>query len=155
MRETVSSFAQTENPQEVDLFKAYFEREFKKLIDSGQFAFVDRHLILNGERYVICDQAGNAMLSEYARYHADECGAVFTKGYYSQFMRSSVSVENQVKYSFELNAHNTTLLEQIKNEKPKSEALRKYSGSFAETLVVLQKYRKLSNKQLADRLLVG
>jgi len=108
------------------LFKAYcFEREFKKLIDSGQFAFVDRHLILNDERYVIRDQAGNAMLSEYARSHVDECGVVFTKGYcyqskykgsgyYSQFMRSSVPVENQVKYSFELNAHNTTLLEQIK-----------------------------------------
>lgn len=149
------------------MFKAYcFEREFKKLIDSGQFAFVDRHLILNDERYVIRDQAGNAMLSEYARSHVDECGVVFTKGYcyqskykgsgyYSQFMRSSVPVENQVKYSFELNAHNTTLLEQIKNEKPKSEALRKYSGSFAETLVVLQKDRKLSNKQLADRSLVG
>ena len=149
------------------MFKAYcFEREFKKLIDSGQFAFVDRHLILNDERYVIRDQAGNAMLSEYARSHVDECGVVFTKGYcyqskykgsgyYSQFMRSSVPVENQVKYSFELNAHNTTLLEQIKNEKPKPEALRKYSGSFAETLVVLQKYRKLSNKQLADRSLVG
>ncbi len=149
------------------MFKAYcFEREFKKLIDSGQFAFVDRHLILNDERYVIRDQAGNAMLSEYARSHVDECGVVFTKGYcyqskykgsgyYSQFMRSSVPVENQVKYSFELNAHNTTLPEQIKNEKPKSEALRKYSGSFAETLVVLQKYRKLSNKQLADRSLVG
>ena len=64
-------------------------------------------------------------------------------------------IEKQVKYSFELNAHNTTLLEQIKNEKPKPEALRKYSGSFAETLVVLQKDRKLSNKQLADRSLVG
>lgn len=149
------------------MFKAYcFEQEFKKLIDSGQFAFVDRHLILNDERYVIRDQAGNAMLSEYARSHVDECGVVFTKGYcyqskykgsgyYSQFMRSSVPVENQVKYSFDLNAHNTTLLEQIKNEKPKSEALRKYSGPFAETLVVLQKDRKLSNKQLADRSLVG
>ena len=97
------------------MFKAYcFEQEFKKLIDSGQFAFVDRHLILNDERYVIRDQAGNAMLSEYARSHVDECGVVFTKGYcyqskykgsgyYSQFMRSSVPVENQVKYSFELN----------------------------------------------------
>ena len=28
-----------------DLFKAYcFDREFKKLIDSGQFIFADRHL---------------------------------------------------------------------------------------------------------------
>ena len=64
-------------------------------------------------------------------------------------------VENQVEYSFELNAHNKTLLEQIKNAKRRSEAMRRYPGSFAETLVALQKERKLSNKQLADRSLVG
>lgn len=150
-----------------DLFKAYcFEREFKKLIDSGQFVFVDRHLILNDEKYVIRNQTGNAVLSEYALSHMDECCVVFTKGYsyqskyqgaryYSQFMRNSAPVENQVEYFFELNAHNTTLLEQIKNAKSRSEALRRYPGSFAETLVALQKDRKLSNKQLADRSLVG
>lgn len=33
--------------------------------------------------------------------------------------------------------------------------LRRYPGSFAEMLVVLQKERKLSNMQLADRSLVG
>ena len=136
------------------------------MIDSGQFVFVDRHLILNDERYVVRDQTGNAMLSEYALSHMDECCIVFTKGYsyqskyqgvryYSQFMRNSALVENQVEYSFELNAHNTTLLEQIKNAKSRSEALRRYPGSFAETLVALQKDRKLSNKQLADRSLVG
>lgn len=33
--------------------------------------------------------------------------------------------------------------------------MHRYPGSFAETLVALQKDRKLSNKQLADRSLVG
>ena len=33
--------------------------------------------------------------------------------------------------------------------------MRRYPGSFAEMLVALQKERKLSNKQLADRSLVG
>ena len=75
--------------------------------------------------------------------------------YYTQFMRNAAPVENQVEYSFELNTHNRTLLDQIQNAKRRSEALRKYPGSFAETLVALQKGRKLSNKQLADRSLVG
>lgn len=75
--------------------------------------------------------------------------------YYTQFMRNAAPVENQVEYSFELNTHNRTLLDQIQNAKRRSEALRKYPGSFAETLVALQKERKLSNKQLADRSLVG
>lgn len=150
-----------------DLFKAYcFDREFKKLIDSGQFIFADRHLILNNEKYIARDQSGNTTLSEYALSHMDECCVVFSKGYsyqskyqraryYTQFMRNSAPVENQVEYSFELNAHNKALLNQIKNAKCRSEALRRYPGSFAETLVALQKERKLSNKQLADRSLVG
>ena len=70
-------------------------------------------------------------------------------------MRNAAPVENQVEYYFELNAHNKTLLKQIKNAKRRSEAMRRYPGSFAETLVALQKERKLSNKQLADRSFVG
>ena len=53
-----------------DLFKAYcFDREFKKLIDSGQFIFADRHLVLNNEKYIARDQSGSATLSEYANEH--------------------------------------------------------------------------------------
>ncbi len=64
-----------------DLFKAYcFDREFKKLIDSGQFVFTDRHLVLNNEKYIARNQAGNATLSEYALTHMDECCVVFSKG---------------------------------------------------------------------------
>ena len=70
-------------------------------------------------------------------------------------MRNSAPVENQIEYSFEFNTHNKALLEQIKNAKRRSEALRRYPGSFAETLVALQKERKLSNRQLADASLVG
>lgn len=118
------------------------------------------------EKYVERDQAGNAALSEYALSHMDECCVVFSKGYsyqskyqgvryYIQFMRNSALIENQIEYSFEPNTHNKALLEQIKNAKRRSEALRRYPGSFAETLAALQKERKLSNKQLADRSLAG
>lgn len=52
-------------------------------------------------------------------------------------------------------AHNKTLLNQIQNAKARSNMLRRHPGSFAETLVALRKERKLSNKQPADRSLVG
>lgn len=150
-----------------DLFKAYcFDRKFKKLIDTGCFVFVDRHLVLNDERYIIRDQNGDVALSKYALSHMDECCVAFTKGYsyqskyqgaryYTLFMRNAAPADNQVEYSFELNTHNKELLDQVTNTKRRSEALRRYPGSFAETLVELQKERKLSNKQLADRSLVG
>lgn len=150
-----------------DLFKAYcFDSEVKKLIDSGNFIFADGHLVLNDERYITHDQSGNATLSQYALSHMDECCVIFTKGYsyqskyqgvryYTQFMRNAAPANDHVEYSFELNAHNKSLLDQIKHAKRRSEALRRYPGSFADTLAALQKERKLSNKQLADRSFVG
>jgi predicted metal-dependent hydrolase/DNA-binding Xre family transcriptional regulator len=150
-----------------DLFKAYcFDREFKKLIDSGLFAFVDGHLCFNNEEYITHDQIGNAALTQYALAHMDECCVAFTRGYsyqskykgtkyYSQFMRNAAPKEDQIEFSFEQTNHNKALMNQIQNAKRRSEALRRYPGSFAETLVALMKERHLSNKQMADLSLVG
>jgi predicted metal-dependent hydrolase/Zn-dependent peptidase ImmA (M78 family)/DNA-binding Xre family transcriptional regulator len=150
-----------------DLFKAYsFDRKFRRLLNDGQFLFIDRHLVIKQEKYIAFDQNGIASLTEYALAHMDECCIAFTKGYsyqskyqgaryYSQFMRSTAPKPDQVEYSFEMNEHNRSLVEQIQNAKRRSETIRQYPGSFAETLVKLQKEKKVNNKVLADRSLVG
>lgn len=150
-----------------DLFKAYcFDRKFRRVLDGGQFLFVDGHLIVNQKKYVAYNQNGQAVLTEYALLHMDECCIIFTKGYsyqskyqgvryYTQFMRNTAPQVDQSEYSFELNEHNRSLLEQIENANQRSEALRRYPGSFAGTLVELQKEKNISNKVLADRSLVG
>jgi DNA-binding Xre family transcriptional regulator len=136
------------------------------LIDSGLFAFVDGHLCFNNEEYITHDQIGNAALTQYALAHMDECCVAFTRGYsyqskykgtkyYSQFMRNAAPKEDQIEFSFEQTNHNKALMNQIQNAKRRSEALRRYPGSFAETLVALMKERHLSNKQMADLSLVG
>lgn len=150
-----------------DLFKAYcFDRDFKGIIDSGRFLFIEGHVVLNSDRYVSRNENEDASLTEYALRHMDECAIIFTKGYsyesvyqgirfYSQFMRNAAPKADQIEYSFKLNDHNKNLLDQIQNAKRRSEAMRRYPGSFADTLVALQKERKLSNKKLADQSLVG
>jgi predicted metal-dependent hydrolase/DNA-binding Xre family transcriptional regulator len=150
-----------------DLFKAYcFNRDFRNLIDSGNFIFIDGHLVLNDEQYVSHDNLGTPVLTEYALSHMDECAVIFTKGYayrskyqgqkfYMQFMRNAAPKADQIEYSFELTDHNKSLLNQIQHGKKNAEAMRRYPGSFSETLVALQKERKLSNKELADNSLVG
>lgn len=150
-----------------DLFKAYcFNREFRTLVDSGNFVFVDGHLVFDDEKYVSRDESGTPVLTSYALSHMDECAIVFTRGYtygskyqgtkyYQQFMRNAAPKADQIEYSFELTTHNKTLLDQIAHGKQRAEALRRYPGSFAETLVALQKERKLSNKKFADQSLVG
>ncbi len=149
-----------------DLLKAYcFDRDFRKLIDTENFRYIDGHVCLNDEKYIIHNDDGIA-LSDYAINHIDECCLVFARGYsyqskyqglknYSFFMRNSAPQEDQIEFSFELNKHNKTLLAQIQNAKKSALALQRYPGSFSETLVQLMKDKKLSVKKLADGSLVG
>lgn len=150
-----------------DLFKAYaFDKDFRKLIDSGKFLYVDGHLCLNDEKYLIHEEGEPARLSQYALTHIDECCVVFSKGYsyqskyqgiknYASFMRNAAPQEDHVEYYFELNKHNKTLLSQIKDAKKRSGDIGLYPGTFSETLVQLMKDKKLSAKKLADKSLVG
>lgn len=39
----------------------------------GQYVFVENHLVINDEKYVERSNSGNLILTEYARFHMDEC----------------------------------------------------------------------------------
>ncbi len=149
-----------------DLLKAYcFDRDFRRLIDTEKFRYIDGHVCINDEKYIVYGN-GIVSLSDYAVNHIDECCLVFTRGYsyqskyqglknYTFFMRNSAPHEDQIEYSFELNKHNKTLLAQIQNAKKSASALQRYPGSFSETLVQLMKDKKITVKKLADGSLVG
>ena len=96
----------------------------------------------------------------------DECCLAFDKEYsyqskyqgqkyYTQMMYKTPSQVAAQEYSFEMNAHNRTLLSQIQRASRSADAMRLYPGAFSETLVQLMKEKKLSNKKLADASLVG
>lgn len=96
----------------------------------------------------------------------DECCLVFDKGYsyeskyqrqkyYTQMMYKTRQQPSAQEHSFELNKHNKTLLAQIQGASKSADSMRLYPRAFSETLVQLIKERKLSNKKLADALLVG
>ena len=91
----------------------------------------------------------------------DECCLAFDKEYsyqskyqgqkyYTQMMYKTPSQVAAQEYSFEMNAHNRTLLSQIQRASRSADAMRLYPGAFSETLVQLMKEKKLSNKKLAD-----
>ena len=149
-----------------DLFKAYcLNKEFRKAIDTGRFVYIEGHVCLDNEKYIVRPD-GQIKLTQYALSHIDECCFVFDKGYsyeskyqgqkyYTQMMYKTPEQPNAQEYSFELNAHNKILLSQIQGASKSANALRLYPGAFSETLVQLMKERKLSNKKLADASLVG
>jgi predicted metal-dependent hydrolase/DNA-binding Xre family transcriptional regulator/Zn-dependent peptidase ImmA (M78 family) len=149
-----------------DLFKAYcLNKEFRKAIDTGRFVYIEGHVCLDNEKYIVRPD-GQIKLTQYALSHIDECCFVFDKGYsyeskyqgqkyYTQMMYKTPEQPNAQEYSFELNAHNKILLSQIQGASKSANAMRLYPGAFSETLVQLMKERKLSNKKLADASLVG
>lgn len=149
-----------------DLFKAYcLNKEFRKAIDTGRFVYIEGHVCLDNEKYIVRSD-GQIKLTQYALSHIDECCFVFDKGYsyeskyqgqkyYTQMMYKTPEQPNAQEYSFELNAHNKILLSQIQGASNSANAMRSYPGAFSETLVQLMKERKLSNKKLADASLVG
>lgn len=149
-----------------DLFKAYcLNKEFRKAIDTGRFVYIEGHVCLDNEKYIVRPD-GQIKLTQYALSHIDECCFVFDKGYsyeskyqgqkyYTQMMYKTPEQPNDQEYSFELNAHNKLLLSQIQGASKSANAMRLYPGAFSETLVQLMKERKLSNKKLADASLVG
>ena len=149
-----------------DLFKAYcLNKEFRKAIDTGRFVYIEGHVCLDNEKYIVRPD-GQIKLTQYALSHIDECCFVFDKGYsyeskyqgqkyYTQMMYKTPEQPNAQEYSFELNAHNKILLSQIQGASKSANAMRLYPGVFSETLVQLMKERKLSNKKLADASLVG
>lgn len=65
--------------------------------------------------------------------------------YYTQMMYKTPSQVAAQEYSFEMNAHNRTLLSQIQRASRSADAMRLYPGAFSETLVQLMKEKKLSN----------
>ena len=62
-----------------DVFYEYSTNEdFRKLLDSGRFRYVDGYVVINDEKYITTDDKGKATLSEYAWDNLDECTLSFS-----------------------------------------------------------------------------
>ena len=73
-----------------------------------------------------------------------------------QFVAKTDSQLSAAECSYDpTNAHNCALNVLMDNAAQRSNAIRRYPGSFAETLVQLMKDRNMSNRKLADLSLVG
>lgn len=69
---------------EADGIKEYLRNEeFRKVIDSGTYLYVEGHYCRNDRRYIYTDQYGWDHLTPYAREHMDECCLVFEQVYQS------------------------------------------------------------------------
>lgn len=65
---------QTYNISMKDSMREYLSNcDFKELIDSGDFVYVDSHFVVNDKKYVERTSCSDLRLTDYAKLHIDEC----------------------------------------------------------------------------------
>lgn len=115
-----------------DVFYEYSTNEdFRKLLDSGKFRYVDGYVVINDEKYITTDDKGKATLSEYAWDNLDECTLSFSwqrirrskaKEVLPQIIFHRDDDEQDVsKYDSKQNASVIQLSEQIQKERRRFE----------------------------------
>lgn len=55
----------------------FINPELRQLTESGDYLFVDNHFVYNAPLYVEQDDYGKLQLTDYARFHMDECCLLF------------------------------------------------------------------------------
>ena len=139
-------------------------------LKSGDYIFVDSHFCLNHPKYVNQTTDGELFLTDYARYHIDECCLVFdlkvkaTNKYGEKFYTECV-LYRDADSGIVFEAHYNT---SGKNDNADSHAeilaaynrelvdiIKRLPGGFAETLDELIKYRKTTNEKLAEACLIS
>ena len=60
------------------------DKRFRKLMESGDYAHVDGHIVLNHPSFIKMNDKGEARLTKWARSHIDECCLRFTLTYTRQ-----------------------------------------------------------------------
>lgn len=141
------------------------DRGLSAKINSGRYAFVDSHIVLNAPKYVEEDADGNLALTKYARYHMDECCLVFDievvkkhnieQRYYSYcVLNRDVNAPYELQLTFHNGYENSTDEKQIEYlRKVEEDAQAIYASlprDFKGTVEALKKWRKATNQMLAD-----
>lgn len=125
-----------------DAFYAYrTSSEFRRLVDSGLFRYVDGYFVINDEQYVERTEDGKLTLTDYAWANLNECTLQFTW----QPLRAD---EAEKHFPFEL-LHRET------GERKASKYDSKQSAAAVQMSEALQKKREDFERQSAARKITG
>ena len=153
-----------------DAVRAYNENlKFKRLIESGQFLYVDSHFCFNDKKYIGENKQGGAALTKYAKEHLDECCLVFclhvksrdeviNKNNSECALRKSLFSEKLIEADFcsQINKQDTVERKKqlIKQGKILNEIValqQKLPATGRDTILFYMKEEKLTQEKLAEK----
>lgn len=143
--------------------------DFKKLLDSGKYIYVDAHFCINDSKYIRQSEAGYAELTDYARQHIDECCLIFdiktrknnkygTQFYTECVLFRSIASDTIVEAKYSTSAQNSIVdaraeeLKKIGNSaKQLATIMRRLPATFADTLVSHMERLGCTEESLAEK----
>lgn len=149
-----------------DLFFEYcFNEEFKRIINSNRFLYIDNHLCFKDKKYISFTKDGPIM-TDYAYEHMDECCLLFKvkskklssisdADYYDYVLNRGVTKESEIKADFEEIIQNPSLMSQLEPSvllelgNRISALLKELPLEFSGTLKSHRKRKKCSQPLLA------
>ncbi len=139
-------------------------------VSIGRYVYVDTHLVLNAPKYVEKDKDGYLALTKYARYHMEECSLRFdieaitkkdiSERYFSYcVLNRDANSPYEMQIKFHNGYENSTDEKQTeylcKTQEEEFAIFKSLPRDFKGTIENLKKWRKLTNKDIADAMLVN
>lgn len=155
-------------PIKEGLFQYAVNKEFRQIIDTGNFIYIDGHYCLNDPNYVTHNEYGVLEMTQYALENIDECCLVFrrtsrlnpeygAKRYSESVLFQSAVAKTIPEYSYSNKDQGKPIEELLAEISEANEASKIAAGlprDFGGALVSLMKWRKLSNERLAENALM-
>lgn len=147
--------------------------DFRQLIDSGKYVYVDAHFCVNDTKYIRQNESGYAELTDYARQHIDECCLIFdikarrNDRYGAKYYTECVLFRNivsdtiiEAKYSSSPQNQRTEAraveLKKISNEaKRTANIMRGLPATFSDTLIAHMDRLDITVEKLEEKSLVN
>ena len=149
------------------LTESFFKHELREAREQGLYLFVDSHFCINHPKYIAYDDSGSPYLTDYARYHMDECCLVFdlslsssANSYQREFFLECVlcrDINSEIIFeaTYINSEQNQTLEQRAKTlqsyNRELLSVLQRLPSNFPDAIVELMDWREMTVEELAEK----
>lgn len=151
------------------LVQSVMQPQLREDRQNGAYVYIDSHVCINAPKYIVKDEQGNHVMTEYARLHIDECCLAFTlkvkstNKYQEEFYKECVLFRD-ANSGMVFEAHFAADKSKTVTDKAKTmtacgkevmDMMSRLPRTFPESLNMLIEWSELTMEDLAERSLLS
>jgi len=155
-------------PMKEGLIQYAVNPAFAAVIDKGDFVFIDGHYVINAPKYVAVNPFGVLEMTDYALANMDECCLSFERStrtnpdynvqrYTECILYQNAASKTATDFIFKQTDNDKKVIEsaaairaELEEAKSAGSLMAQLPGSFGKSLVMIMKWRKITNEKLAE-----